>query len=149
MSSYINLEHPGGGESLFFASIILTTWKCNMPSSWLWLCHAHLPLHLSFPQRVCVPDSKSHRAGIHSSRHHWQWSISCSEWLQEPSTSLVSRHHGRHSRSHQPDLETFQSLQSADVIIVINRTDLHIEDPNFTLQMLSFETRTFLAARSL
>ena len=68
---------------------------------------------------VCIQDSKSHRADSHSYTHHWQWSISCSEWLPELSTSLVSSHHGRHSMSHQQDHVTFQSQQPNKFQLVV------------------------------
>ena len=96
------------------------------------------------PQMVCIQYSKSHRADNHSSRHHWRWSISWNWGLLELSTSLESFHLEIHSRSHLPDLETCQSQLPTHITLTsVSTCNAH------TLQTLSFETRIFLAAKSL
>ena len=97
---------------------------------------------------VCVQGSISHRADSHSPRHHWQWRISYSEWPLELSTSLVSHRHGTRSMSHQLGHVTFQSLQPD---LNLHNEKSYVIKINYahTLQMLSCETRIFLAARSL
>ena len=134
--------HPGGGESRFLSltNRIVCKWACacvednvsnksiiplrDHPSKH-WecfriainlICTIYQPLCLKFPRIDCVLDSISHRADSHSSRHHWQWSISCSQGLLELSTSLVSCHLVIHNNYCSSDLETSQSQQSALIL---------------------------------
>ena len=109
-----------------------------------------VPLGLWHPQMALFQDSKSHTAGNHSSRHHWLWSIFCSEELLELSTSLESCHHGKSSISHPPDLLTSQSQQPLrEVKHKMSQFHYYNNYEYLTLHMLSSETRIFLAARSL
>ena len=108
-----------------------------------------IPHDLTFLQMACIQDSISHRADSHSSRHHWQWSTSCSEWLLELSTLQVSSHLGTHSKSHLPNLLTSQNQKPMHNLEIIETLFIQFMKQLYTLQILSFETRMFLAARSL
>ena len=61
-----------------------------------------------------MPWPRFHTVKLHSSTHHWQWST-CDRWGPlEPSTSLESCHHEKHSSPCSGDLSTYQSLQSVE-----------------------------------
>ena len=70
-----------------------------------------LPKNCLHFQMACVQGSISHREDTHSSTHHWQWSTSCIELLQELSTLLESYHLGKRNNLLQPSLLTSQSQQ--------------------------------------
>ena len=91
----------------------------------------HEPERLEFLRMACTRDSISHRVDSHSSKHHWQWSISCSGWLLGLSTSLVSYHHGRHSMSHRQGHVTYRSQLSAIFVVltVLAHTNCYLSQP--------------------
>ena len=121
---YTCLGQPGGGGSLYPFSTFWRAYVCER-DHWFWTtCVTHnmatllalpnIPHCLCSHGMVWCPWPRSHTVKLHSSTRHWQWST-CDSWGPlEPSTSLGSCHHEKHSSPHSGDPSTDQSLQSVE-----------------------------------